>query len=110
MRLLTGDERRAIARAILTTARAEQIVLFGSQATGRPTRDSDIDLLVIDREPFGPGRSRRRRVAAIRRSLPEFGLPYDVLLYDTAEYDTWRDTKNHVINWAMREGQVLHGE
>lgn len=110
MRLLSDEQRAAIARAIRATTDPERIVLFGSEAAGKATSDSDIDLLVIEKEPFTPGRGRRRRAAQIRRALPEFGMSYDVLVYDVREYDKWRDTENHVICWATREGEVLYGE
>ena len=38
-------------RQILTAAKPDRIILFCSAATGAMTRDSDIDLLVIEPEP-----------------------------------------------------------
>ncbi len=108
--MLNDEQLKAVARAIRAATDPERIVLFGSQVTGATTTDSDIDLLVIDKTPFVPGRGRRRRIAEIRRSLPDFGAPYDVLVYDAREYEKWRDTNNHVIFWATREGRVLYGE
>jgi predicted nucleotidyltransferase len=37
-----------IVRRVLSVARPDRIILFGSAATGQMTRDSDIDLLVIE--------------------------------------------------------------
>ena len=39
-----------IVQRILSVARPERIILFGSAATGEMTRDSDIDLLVVEPE------------------------------------------------------------
>lgn len=41
-----------IVRRLLTVSKPDRIILFGSAATGRMTRDSDIDLLVVDPSPF----------------------------------------------------------
>jgi predicted nucleotidyltransferase len=51
--------------------RPEKIVLFGSYAYGKPTRDSDIDLLIIketDERPIDR-RVRIRRIADIREPI-----------------------------------------
>lgn len=45
-------------RAIVDAADPEQVILFGSRARGDAREDSDIDLIVIEAEPFGPDRSR----------------------------------------------------
>jgi hypothetical protein len=40
-----------IVRRVLTVARPDRIILFGSAATGGMTPDSDVDLLVVERDP-----------------------------------------------------------
>jgi len=53
-----------IVRRILTVARLDKIIFFGSAATERMTRDSDIDLLIVEPNPSDGrndyGRSSRR--------------------------------------------------
>ena len=39
-----------IVRRILSVAKPDKIILFGSAATGQMTRDSDIDLLIVERQ------------------------------------------------------------
>ena len=34
----------------------------------------------------------------------------DILLYRQAEFDFWKDSPNHVVGRARREGKILHGE
>jgi predicted nucleotidyltransferase len=84
------------------------IILFGSQAKGTAHSGSDIDLLVIDDRPFSPIRSRRRIIGDIRRSIPANDHPIDVLVFDASELRRWRETTNHVIARALREGVVLY--
>ena len=42
--------------AIVEAADPEQVILFGSRARGDARPDSDVDLVVVEAEPFGPGR------------------------------------------------------
>jgi predicted nucleotidyltransferase len=94
--------------AVLRQLNPLLVVLFGSQANGTANVDSDIDLLVIDDQPFSADRSRRRIAGNIRRSLPADPHPVDVLLFDATELRRWRGTTNHVIARALREGVVLY--
>jgi hypothetical protein len=48
-----------VVRRILTVARPDRIILFGSAATGQMTKDSDIDLLVME---SAPANTHERRV------------------------------------------------
>jgi uncharacterized protein len=49
-----------IVKRLVQAAQPEQIILFGSGARDEAGEDSDVDLLVIESEPFGPERSRCR--------------------------------------------------
>lgn len=98
----------ALRSAVLQRLTPLLVVLFGSQARGTSNPDSDIDLLVIDDQPFSPRRSRRRIIGDIRRSIRADSYPVDVLLFDAAELARWRETTNHVIARALREGVVLY--
>jgi predicted nucleotidyltransferase len=86
----------------------QRILLFGSWARGQVNQDSDIDLLVVEREPFGPARSRRQEAARIWRCLSEFRIPKDILVYSVSELAHWKDSGHHVIGMALREGKVLY--
>lgn len=99
-----------MARAVVATVHPEQVILFGSHARGDASPQSDVDLLIVESEPFGPHRSRREELRRIRRALTRFRLPKDVLLYSREEVERWKDSPNHVIHRAYREGKVLHGD
>ena len=86
----------------------EQIYLFGSRARGNARPDSDIDLLIVEREPFGTNRSRRRELARIRRALSLFRVPKDILVYSQDEMAKWQHAVNHIISHCLREGKLLY--
>lgn len=87
----------------------ETIILFGSRARGDARADSDIDLLVVETEPFSPQRSRRKEAARLYMALRGLAVSKDILLYSRDEFDRWKNSLNHVVGRAHREGRVLHG-
>lgn len=97
-----------MAQRIVQEVHPQRILLFGSWARGEGNPDSDIDLLVVEREPFGPNRSRRQEAARIWRCLSEFRVPKDILVYSVGELSHWKDSSNHVVGRALKEGKVLY--
>lgn len=98
----------AMVDAIVAEVDPEQVILFGSRARGEERRASDIDLVVIEAEPFGDGRSRHAEMVRIDIALAGFRVPTDVLVYSRDEVEYWRDSINHVLARALREGRVLY--
>ena len=95
-------------RAIVAEVDPDEVILFGSRARGDATVDSDVDLVVVEAAPFGPGRDRRAEAARVWRALADFDVPTDVLVYSHDEVEYWRDSRNHVLARALREGRVLY--
>ncbi len=59
-----------IVRRLLEVSQPDRIILFGSAAKGQMTRDSDIDLLVLEASPQEPRRHSVRLRNALRAGLP----------------------------------------
>ena len=98
-----GDMVQAIVREV----GPERIYLFGSRARGEARQDSDVDLLIVVREPFGPEHSRFQEINRVYRALSSFRIPNDVLLYSSDEFAKWSRSLNHVIGRCSREGKLL---
>ena len=86
----------------------EQVILFGSRGRGDERQDSDVDLLVVEAEPFGPKRSRHKEMVRLYQAVASFPVAADVLVYSREDVDYWRDSINHVLARALREGKVLY--
>ena len=108
MRPVTDTLIGEIVEAIVRDADPDQVILFGSRARGDQREESDLDLVVIEAEPFGPNRSRHQEMVRLNRAIAKFLVPTDILVYSHDEVDYWRDSLNHVLARALREGRVLH--
>ena len=108
MRVMTEQILDDMKEAIVQAVAPERIYLFGSRARGDATPDSDIDLLIVEKEPFGPERSRWKEIARIRNALPSSPTATDILVYSTDEVAKWRSSMNHVIAHCLREGRLLY--
>ena len=100
---------RQMVAVIVRESSPEAIILFGSRARGDARADSDVDLLVIETEPFSPQRSRRKEVAHLQMALRELTLSKDLIIYSRDEFEHWRNSLNHLAGRAGREGRLLHG-
>jgi predicted nucleotidyltransferase len=98
----------ALTEVIVQITHPKLVVLFGSQARGAAAQHSDIDLLIVGERPESTTWSRRREIGRIRRTLPPIGVPVDILFFTPDEVAYWRDTTNHIIHDAFRDGEVLY--
>lgn len=95
-------------RAIVDEVDPEQVILFGSRGRGDERQDSDVDLVVVETEPFGRNRSRHKEMVRLYHAVAGFPVAADVLVYSRDDVDYWRDSLNHVLARALREGKVLY--
>ena len=95
-------------KVVVDEVQPEQVILFGSRARGEEQEDSDVDLVVVEVEPFGRERSRHKEMVRLYKVLADFPVSADVLVYTHEEVDYWRDSLNHVLARALREGKVLY--
>ena len=105
---VTEEVLQEMVHAIVREVDPERIYLFGSHARGEAARHSDVDLLVVEREPFGPQRSRMEETGRVCLSLRGILVPTDVLLFSEDEFAEWQDSLNHVVGRCIREGRLLY--
>ncbi len=108
MHRVTDTLLAGMVEAIIAEVNPERVILFGSQARGDQEQKSDVDLLVIQSQPFRAVGSRDAQSVRISKRPAPFPVPADILLYDRDEVEYWRDSLNHVVARALREGRVLY--
>ena len=95
---------KEVVRRVLTVARPDRIILFGSAATGRMTKDSDIDLLVV--EPALANTHERR--VAIRDAVGDVGYPVDVIVMRTERFEETKRWIGGIAYPANKYGRVIY--
>lgn len=100
---VTALLQRITAR-IVKRFRPEKVILFGSQARGNTTADSDLDLLVVmDFEG-----SNLDKMVEVREVLNGIRVPTDILITTPDDF-AWRKDVVGTLEWpAFHEGQVLY--
>jgi predicted nucleotidyltransferase len=106
MKTISENLLQEITRRLVAELKPEKVILFGSHAWGKPTDDSDLDLLVIVPESNEPPTKRATRAY---RSLIGMGVPKDILVYTRAEVDRHSRVYASLISEVLERGRVLYG-
>ena len=91
-------------RRILSVAEPERIILFGSAASGQTTRDSDIDLLVLETSPT----NIRKESVRIGDALRGLGFPFDVVVMSSRRFEESKDVIGGIAYPANKYGKVIY--
>ena len=86
--------------------RPERIYLFGSQARGDASDQSDFDLLMVVSQSSLP---RYRRDQAAFRALDGVGVSKDIIVFTREEFDRKRTVVCSLPATVEREGVLLYG-
>lgn len=100
------DEKqlKEVISCILREASPDRIILFGSAATGDFGKDSDLDLLILERNPT----DQRRESIQIRRALKHIGLPMDIIVMKTERFEETKEIIGGLARPANKYGRVLY--
>jgi predicted nucleotidyltransferase len=103
--MLTLGHVHAIAHRIAAAANSPvKVIVFGSYGRGDATEDSDLDLLVVEREiPDHTAEYLR-----LREVVGPLGVGVDLLLLPQHEFERRREWASSPVYWAAREGMVLY--
>ena len=104
MKLTEQEIHDAALRAAAMASSATKIIVFGSYARGDATADSDLDLLVVEKEI----QDRTREYVRLREAIGALGVGVDLLLCSEAEFEQRRQWWATPLYWADREGKVLY--
>ena len=103
MKRITRSHIQNYAEQVARQFRPDKIILFGSYAYGRPTEDSDVDLLVI--MPF-EGRGAHKATEILLATDPRF--PIDLLVRTPEQIRTRLRLGDFFIREITKKGKVLY--
>lgn len=98
------EKIQKITKKIAEIYQPERIILFGSYAWGKPTKDSDIDLFVV-KDTEEPKRERQIR---IRRLFLDFDMPADILVYTPKEIENRVKIGDFFVENIIKKGKLLY--
>lgn len=97
------SEIRRIARQIAARFHPEKVILFGSHAYGKPSSDSDVDLLVVMNTDENPLHTAARISASI-----DHPFPLDIAVFSPSELEASLKRKGVFATEVMTRGIVLY--
>lgn len=84
--------------------RFERIILFGSFARGEFRRDSDVDLIIVDKKFSGKNIFERSKGLWIKWHVKQkLGYPVDFICYAPEEFNKLKKEVS-IVSEALREG------
>lgn len=92
--------------SIIKTTNPQKIVLFGSHASGKGDKDSDIDLLVVSSSDDPPLERRLK----LRRLLKKYDrlLGIDLLVYTPDEFNMLKVEPSSFVFSLLKNGIMLY--
>jgi len=95
---------RGIARHIAQRFDPEQIILFGSHAYGKPSAESDVDLLVIMDTPT----DEMEAMVEIAKSLPILTFGVDVIVRSRRTLERRKKLGDWFLREVTQKGKILY--
>ncbi|MBC8503724.1 MAG: nucleotidyltransferase domain-containing protein [Chloroflexi bacterium] len=101
--MVDQEQIRIFRDQIVKEFQPEKIILFGSYAYGKPTADSDVDVLIV--LPF-EGKNPEKATEIWMAAKPNF--PVDILVRRPEEIETRLAMGDNFIREIVDEGMVLY--
>ena len=101
---ITPSLLEEVVARIVEAVQPERIYLFGSQAEGTATKDSDVDLCVVA-DMAEPPRERMRRISSL---FPLRPFAMDVFVYTPEEFREKVKLINSIGYVAHKYGRLLY--
>jgi len=93
-----------ITEKIVKNFNPEKIILFGSYAWGKPSTDSDLDLLIIMKSKLPPV----KRIAEVSKILRPRIIPIDILVKTPKEIEKRLEIGDFFIKEILTKGKIIY--
>jgi predicted nucleotidyltransferase len=103
-KMIPPDKIDAAVTLLVSSAKPERIIMFGSYARGTADNQSDLDLCVIKKTVA----DRHSEMIRLRRILSPLRIPVDIIVHSMAVVNEWAGVSGTLVNSIMREGRILY--
>lgn len=99
------QQLQPIVSKIVGSFRPKKIILFGSYAWGQPSKNSDVDLLIIK---GGSKKNTREMAIELEQILSQRALPLDLLVYKPEQVEKRLSVNDSFMSKIINKGIVLY--
>ncbi len=103
-RVVTRAQIRAVVDRLVEVLHPEKVILFGSYAYGKPTIDSDVDVLILMKSDERPAKRAYRAYKAIWGKT----FPMDILVRTPEELAHRLEIGDYFLREIVERGKVLY--
>lgn len=103
---VAADILEQIVERLVALAAPVKIILFGSQARDEASSQSDLDLLIIEKEVIAPYEEALR----LDRALRDLMLPIDLVVVSETQFKRYAQVPGTIYYRSLREGRVLYAQ
>lgn len=93
-----------IVKRILSVALPDKIILFGSAVSGNISNDSDIDLLVVEKNP----QNYWKEINKIEAILGDLDYIFDVKVISSGWFELTKHVVGGIAYPANRNGKIIY--
>jgi predicted nucleotidyltransferase len=107
--MLTNKDRKIaeqLKKCLLASdgARIQRVLLYGSRAKGTATKESDFDLLVVEKDPV----AKREEMERLRQVVSDQPHAVDIWVMGEEEFEETKDVIGGLAYPAHKYGLVLY--
>lgn len=102
--MIKPEQIEEIVLRIVQKFNPSKIIMFGSNATGKALKNSDLDLIVVKPEAI----AKDDYTFEVRMSLLGMRIPIDLLVYDEDEFNSQMQDSGSFIRSISNESKLLY--
>jgi len=100
---LSDEMKEQLTKKIGSVINPQRLIIFGSYANGTADEDSDLDILVVEKEIKSKMEEKRK----IRKALKDINISKDIIVISEEEFDFYKNDFGSVIMDAYEKGIEL---
>ena len=101
---VTPENLDEAVRRLVVAANPVKVILFGSRARGDARPDSDVDLMVVEKDVKDAAGEAARLYECLRGLV----LAVELVVVAQGKFEYWKDTPGNVYYEAAQDGRALY--